>query len=127
DFGDLAARLRDRGNKLCAFAADACSLSLKSGQTAHRNQFLIPKVGHASKLALNQLDLLSLGFLLRLQTRNFLLELNNTLLKLLFLSGTCRLPHGEQTMLAVHDLHDKGFGFAARECGRYPDIVKPIA
>ena len=93
----------------CAgFALQPRRGALELGQLGQRDQLLLPQIVDAVLFALDQLGFLFLGFALRLQAANLLVELLDPLAKLCLLAGARVAAQFEQLALAVEDRGDFG-------------------
>ena len=106
--GDLAGGLRGLRDQLPGFALQPRRRALELGQLGQRNELLLPQIVDAVLLALDQLGFLVLGFALRLEAADLLVELLDPLAKLRLLADAGVAPQLEQLALAVEDRRDIG-------------------
>src|ERR1044071_8770340 len=93
------------------------------GQARDLHAVLLLEAANADQFLLDQRNLLVLGFFLRAQAADFLVELRNPLAQLRLLSAAAGDPHLEQLALADHDVLDVGIVGALGELRRKSDLV----
>ena len=108
--GDLAPRLRPRGDVLRALARQPGKVALQHRQARDLDQALLVELADADQFLLDQRDFLVLGLLLRGEAGDLFVELRDALAQLRFLSGAPKHPDFEQLGFARHDVANIGIG-----------------
>src|SRR6266702_2959056 len=123
--GNLALILRPRGDVLRALAVEACAVAFERGQARDLDQVLVIEIAHADKLLLHQRDLLVLGFFLRRETFDLLVELLNALAELRLLPRAAIDADVEQLGFGGEQHLDVGIVATIEQRLRKFDLVEP--
>src|SRR6266702_1999224 len=123
--GNLALGLRPRGDVLRTLAVEARAVALERGQARDMDQVLVIEIAHTDELLLHQRALLVLGFLLRRQTLDLLVELLDALAELRLLARAAVDADVEQLGFGGDQHLDVGIVATIEQRLRKLDLVEP--